>query len=68
MKTKRIEYSYPTSPNADRFGFKSGCYTVEMGECPQLKPFKAIAGFATLNEAKQFAVRLPEPFDRLTKG
>ncbi len=28
--TKSVEYSYPSSPNADRFGFADGCWTVEV--------------------------------------
>ena len=62
MKVKAIEYSYPTSPNADRFGFKTGCYTVEIGELPKVKPFKAVAGFKTITEAAAFAATMPEPF------
>lgn len=66
MITKRIEYSYPTSPNAKQLGFyKTGCYSVEVGEVH--KPKKAIAGFSTLEEAKQYAEKMPEMWDNYTR-
>ena len=31
MQTKQVEYSYPTSPNAEKFNMSgTGCYTVEL--------------------------------------
>ena len=66
MTTKRVDYSYPTSTNATRFGFgKTGCYTVETVKHPQ--PPKAVAGFSTLDEARAHAETLPCPWDRLTR-
>lgn len=66
MTTKRIEYSYPTSPNATRFGLRDGGYTVELLAHASAIP-KAIAGFKTLAEAKAYANQMPEPWNRLTR-
>ena len=30
MKTKRVQYSYPTSPNAEKFNKPTGCWCVEI--------------------------------------
>ena len=65
MKTKRIEYSYPTSANAERFGYRNGCYCVELQD--GIKPPKAIAGFATIEAAEVFAASLHEQWNSLTK-
>jgi hypothetical protein len=64
-QTKRIEWSYPTSPNADKFGFKDGCWCVEIvtNGLP-----RAVNGFATLEEASAKASAMPLPWDRFTKS
>ena len=63
---KRVEWSYPTSDNAERLGFgKTGCYSVEVGE--ENKPFRAIIGFASLVEARFAAEAMPMPWSRLTR-
>ncbi len=68
MITKRVEYSYFSSPNATRFGFaRTGCYTVELIPQNPVRPGKAVAGFADLESARAHAETLPEPWDRLTK-
>jgi hypothetical protein len=56
-----IEWSYPTSPNADRFGFKCGCYTVQLVLDDRYQ--KALYGFATELEAKACVAELNEAFD-----
>ena len=64
-KTKRIEWSYPTSSNAKQFGFEqSGCFTLHTANM-EFVPFdghKTVAGFATLAEAKQAGEPLPFPW------
>lgn len=59
-KYKLIEWSYPSSPNADRFGFKDGCWTVEIvtGGLP-----RAISGHANRLEALAIAQKMPLPWD-----
>jgi len=49
MKTKSVEWSYPTSPNAVRFGFKNGCWTVQI--CTGTGEPRSIAAFITKAEA-----------------
>ena len=59
--TKRIEYSYPSSPNACAYGFaKAGCYTVQVIESGKVL---SIAGYATLEEARRHApcANFPHP-------
>lgn len=64
--TKRIEWSYPSSGNATRFGLANyGCYTVET--VAGNEPPSAVAGFLTLAEARAHAETLPFPWDRYTK-
>ena len=63
MINKRVEYSHPTSPNAKALGFyKAGCYSIEVGEVNGSK--KTVAGFVTLEDAKAFVEKLPQPWDR----
>ena len=60
---KTVEWSYPSSSNAQKFGFgKSGCYTVETA-CG-CEPPEAIAGFKTLEEAKEFADKMPQAWGK----
>lgn len=55
---KTVEYSYPTSPNATKFGFgKTGCYCVKT--IKENNPGVAVAAFATEQEAKKHAEALP---------
>lgn len=63
--TKSVEYSYPTSDNAIRFGFEQeGCWTVQRvsRDNGQLRSTEAIAGFATLTEALEHARAWPLPW------
>jgi len=57
MKYKSIDWSYPTSANAERFGFNDGCWTVSVKEPGGLP--NADAGFATKAEAIEHAQSLP---------
>lgn len=54
-----VDWSYPSSPNAVRFGCsKTGCYTVSRTDRKRdgsPKPPKAIAGFNTRGEAEAYA-------------
>lgn len=55
-----VGYSYPSSSNAKRFGFyETGCYTVSILE--GIKPPRAIAGFATKEEAESHGETLGIP-------
>ena len=60
--TKSIEWSYPSSDNAQSMGFGCvGCWTVKRGD-------KAVKGFAILQNAKAWADEmLEEPWDKVTK-
>jgi hypothetical protein len=61
-KLKTVEYSYPSSSNAAKFGFSnSGCYTVEtIGEHYGSHSIpKPVAAFATKDEAVKYAETLP---------
>jgi len=62
MKTKTIEYSYPTSPNAKSFGFNdTGCWTVEYNYFNKIpEPVKA---FEDIRDAVEFALNLPEKWN-----
>jgi hypothetical protein len=55
-----IEWSYPTSANADRFGFHNGCYTVELVLDDRYQ--KALYGFATELEAQACVAELDEAY------
>lgn len=63
---KSIEYSYPTSTNAKKFGFyNDGCYTVELHDAVRQSTPKAIKGFKTKAEAAIFAETLPNEWSAL---
>ena len=62
-ETKSVEWSYPTSPNADRFRFKDGCWTVQIIGKDDMP--RTVAGFATRDEAIQNASKMPLPWNRL---
>lgn len=68
MKAKQVAWSYPSSPNAEKFGFGGkGCYTVStIIISPMRLPGEAVAAFATLQAAKDFAAKMPEPWDKYT--
>jgi hypothetical protein len=60
--TKMVDYSYPTSPNAQKFGFnQSGCYTVTI--IFGIRTPKSLAGFATKEEAIKYAETLPHEWN-----
>lgn len=64
-RTKTVSYAYPSSDNAEQFGFgKVGCYVVSLGPADHGTPHSSIAGFATKGEAFAAADKMPEPFDR----
>jgi hypothetical protein len=62
---KCVDWSYPSSANAAKFGFPEGCYTVsftkrtQSGECLETI---AIAAFLTEGEANAAADSMPEPW------
>ena len=65
--TKSVGYAYPTSPNAEKFGFGSaGCYCVMITEIKggAMKPPKAVAAYRTKAEALVHAEMLPEPWNQ----
>lgn len=66
MKAKQVAYSYPSSPNAEKFGFgKTGCYTVSLvALSPVRKPPVSVIGLASLESAKAYANTMPEPWDK----
>ena len=60
---KSVGYAFPTSSNAARFGFdKQGCYIVALGSEGTI--LDAVAGFETLQSAKDFAATLPQLFSK----
>lgn len=52
-KIKSVAYAYPSSPDAERFGFKNGCYVVDVRD--EGEPPEGVAGFATKFEAIKHA-------------
>lgn len=60
MTTKAVSFSYPSSPNALRFGHKAGCFVVELSYMD--KPPVALCGFSTLAEALSHAEGLAFPW------
>ena len=55
---KYIDWSYPTSTNAERFGFSDiGCWTILVG--PRAEFQAAVSGYATIEEAQAAAEALP---------
>lgn len=62
---KLVEWSYPSSDNAKRFGFaKTGCYTLHTanGELVPFDGHKTVSGHATLAEAKKAGEAFPYPW------
>ena len=70
---KTLDWSYPTSPNAERFGFKRGCWTVSLCDWTApvdggaLNPPVAVKAFPSRLEALRFAGSLPQPWGRIWK-
>jgi hypothetical protein len=58
-QVKWVDYAYPTSPNADRFGFENGCYCVVVANIEGGKP-KTISAYATKSEALAVAKAMPQ--------
>ena len=65
MLVKSVQYSYPSSPNAERFGYEDGCYTIEVGD--ESKPLSAVAAFETLEEAREHADGIELPYSKYTR-
>lgn len=60
--TKSVEYAYPSSISATKFGYADkGCWCYET--CSGVKPPKAIKGFANKSEAMKYAETQPEPWN-----
>lgn len=68
-KTKRVEWAYPTSTNAVKFGFgKVGCWvvqTIERSGSWFVWPPKALKGFASKDDARAHGETLSCEWDRL---
>lgn len=65
MSTKSIGYSYPTSPNAERFGAPDGCWVVQIIDRKrngEPKPPRAISAHPTERAALEVAAGRPEPW------
>lgn len=64
---KTVEYSYPSSTNATRFGFgDKGCYTVEeIKQTDKGSKTVAIAAYLTKPEAVKHAETLPHQWHPL---
>jgi hypothetical protein len=59
---KSVDYSYPTSPNAERFGFsKSGCYTISLNDPTGVRTPVAVSAYSTLDEALKAVGQMPQP-------
>lgn len=52
-----VDWSYPTSPNADRFRFPRGCWTVSKKANRVTVP-EAVKGFQFKTDALEFAESL----------
>lgn len=64
MKTKLVQFAYPSSDHAARFGFaKLGCYVVETQEATEAP--QAVAGYYNKAEAIKHAETLPEPWNEM---
>ena len=64
-KFKAIEFAYPSSTNAKKYGFENvGCYivdTIDGKTIPQV-----LGAFATVAEAEKFAEGIDLPFHRFS--
>jgi len=53
-KEKQVDFAYPTSINAEKFGYsKTGCWVLKIGKAG--KPLNAIKAFETQKEAVKHA-------------
>lgn len=57
---KSLEWSYPTSPNAEAFGFKGGCWTIHL-KAPGLVNV-AVRAFGNESKAQAIACLKSLPF------
>jgi len=57
---KSVNYSYPTSPNADKYNKGNAGYTVSLSN--NVQPPKTLAGYLTKEEALIHARKLPNPW------
>jgi hypothetical protein len=63
---KMVDWSYQTSPNAVRFGFRDvGCWTVNLHDRSGKRPPKAISGHPSKEAALDAAFELSEPWSAL---
>jgi len=60
--TVSVEWSYPTSPNADKVGKKDGCWSVSVSS--NLYPPVQIAGYTLRSVAMLHAVKLNIPWNK----
>lgn len=61
---KSVEWAYPTSGSAVRFGFNAaGCWVVKLSH--GISPSEAVAGYADKADALKHANSLPQPFSRI---
>ena len=68
MKYTLVEYAYPTSKTATKFGFgKIGCYTVITCPNETFDGWKDVAAYATKKEAEQHAETLDLPLHPCVK-
>lgn len=66
--SKIVNFSYPTSPNAVRFGFgAAGCWTLSLNytHATTLIPPRAVSGHATRDEALAAGRARQEPWNPL---
>ena len=68
--TKSVQWSYPSSPNAVKFGFaKTGCYSVEVKKMKTTPgridvEWEELRGFSNKAAAVCFAETLPYEWDK----
>ena len=64
MNTKQVGYAYPTSDTAHRFGFGLvGCYFVRLLRSGRPYTGRSDRGFATLEQALEYAETLQDAYD-----
>lgn len=66
VMTKRIEKAAASSVHAANFGFKTVCYVIEIVDGDHIGHGTGIAATATLQEAKDYADKLPIPYNKRT--
>lgn len=60
---KEVNWSYPTSPNAVKFGFsKSGCFTLSVIDRKDFKLPKGISGHPTREQAIDAGIAIDLPW------